>query len=504
MIATTRAAAWLLSVVLLGYATTASASPLFELVGSSTGGGFNGRVSGPSSASTYFNPALLPKAQEGVDLGWMVLTDSIQIGLDARSSAVDVPLSAVDNVRTNQPPLPTSWLQDGCSPSQGGSCARDVAPAPRQGSSSGNVRAYQMVGFVNHLLDDWLSAGVYALVPLSSFTQANAFFVDEREQYFSNSLHPELYGDRLTPVSLAFGGGSHVAKRLYVGLSFTLDLKNSANSGAYVGNSRLLSETLQLSTKVDVATTVSPHLALTYEPTDDVSLSLTVHSPQKMVIDTEFGIILPNGDIQHARRSATHSYVPWILGGGGTYNLSRSKDTVWTAATTLTYERWSQYVDRQSERPSSAYAWHDIVAAAVGLHLRRGPWASNFDVNMRRSPVPQQTGRSNYVDNDRYGMMLGASYAVPIAKYGATFKVGGQAQVQVLPSRSVHKLDPSANSKVPADQRVRDEWPDDSVNVSTGQVIAAAGGLQTNNPGWPGFHSRGYITGTMLTLSLLY
>ena len=505
MIARARAPVCLLSVIWLGSATTAWASPLLELVGSGTGGGFNARVSGASSASTYFNPSLLPKAPAGVDLGWMVLTDSIQIGVDGRSSAVDVPLSAVENVRTNQPPLPTAWLQDGCSPMQGGSCVRDVTRAPRQGAgSSNNARAYQLVGFVNHLIKEWLSAGVYALVPLSSFTQANAFFVDEREQYFSNSLHPELYGDRLTPVSLAFGAGSHVAKRLYLGLSFTLDLKNSANAGAYVGNSRLLSDTLQLSTKVDVRTTVSPHLALTYEPLDDVSLSLTVHSPQSLQIGTEFGIILPNGDIQHARRTATHDYVPWIVGVGGSYNLSRNKDTVWTAASTLTYERWSQYTDRQSDRPSSAYPWRDIVTGAVGLHLRRGPWASNFDVNMRRSPVPDQTGRTNYVDNDRYGMMLGASYGVPIAKYGATFKVGAQAQVQVLPERSVHKLEPSANSKVPADQRVRDEWPDNSVNVSTGQTIAAASGLQTNNPGWPGYHSRGYITGTMLTLSLLY
>jgi hypothetical protein len=213
---------------------------------------------------------------------------------------------------------------------------------------------------------------------------------------------------------------------------------------------------------------------------------------------------LPNGDIQHARRVATHSWLPWTTALAGSYNLARHEGVRWDLAGTLTYERWSQYLNRQSERPSSAYAWHDLVTAAVGLHMRRGPWTSNLDANVRRTPVPAQTGRTNYVDNDRYGFLLGASYEVPIPKYEASFKVGAQAQVHVLPAHSQRKLDPSASSNVPASQRVLDEWPDNTVDVSTGQVIAEAAGLQTNNPGWPGYRSKGFITGSVLTLSLMY
>lgn len=499
-----RAAALLALVLVCTAAPRALASPLFELVGSGLGGGFNARATGASAASTYFNPSLLPNAKQGVDVGWMLLTDSISIGLEARSPAVDVPLSAVDRVRTDSPPVPTSWIENGCSPSTG-SCIRDVPRAPRQqAGSSGNVRGYQLIGLVNHLLGKALSLGLYALVPLSSFTQANSFFVDEREQFFSNSLHPELYSDRLTPVSLAFGAGSKVYKHLYVGLSFTLGLNNAASASAYVGNSRLLDQTLELSTKVDVETTVSPHGAITYQPSDDLSLSLTLHSPQKIVIDTQFGIYLPNGDIQYARRTATHSWLPWTLGLAGSYNLARHLGTRWDLTSTLTYERWSQYLNRQTEHPTSAYAWRDLVTAAVGLHMRRGAWAGNVDTNLRRSPVPEQTGRTNYVDNDRYGMMVGASYEVPVQKYGAIFKVGAQAQLHVLPARSHKKLDPRAASNKPGDQRVQDEWPDGNTDISTGQVIAEAAGLQTNNPGWPGYRSRGFITASVLTLSLLY
>jgi len=485
------------------FAERASASPLFELVGSAPGG-LNARATGASAASAYFNPSLLPRAKQGLEAGWLLLSDSISIGLDARSPVVDVPLSSVDRVGTNHPPVPTSWIENGCSPTTG-ACVRDVPRTPRQqDGSSGNTRGYQMIGLVNHLLRDALSLGLYALVPLSSFTQAHSFFVDEREQFFSNSLHPELYADRLTPVSLAFGAGSRVWKQLYLGLSLTLGLNNAASAGAYVGNSRLLDETLELSTKVDVETTVSPHVAATYLPSERASISFTLHSPQQIAIDTRFGIYLPNGDIQYAKRTATHSWLPWIAALAGSYDLSLRADRQWELTGTLTFERWSRYVNRQTERPTSEYAWRDLVTGAVGMHFRHKAWASNLDASYRRSPVPTQTGRTNYVDNDRLGLLVGASYEVPIAKYAATFRVSAQAQVHVLPERRHQKRDPRADARTAGEQRVQDEWPDSSVDVSTGQVIAEASGLQTNNPGWPGYRSRGYITGAVVTLALLF
>jgi len=351
----------------------ASASPLFELVGAGLGsGGFNARGAGPSAASTYFNPSLLPKAKQGLEVGWLFLHDAIDIDLAPRPAGVDVPVSALDRVRTAQPPVPTDWLTSGCSPATGGRCVRDVAPAPRQGDGSSHaVRGYQLLGLVSHLLGESLSLGLYALVPLSSFTQAHAFFVDEREQFFSNSLHPELYSDRLTPVSLAFGAGSRLYRGLYVGLSFTLGLSNRADASAYVGNSAQLAETLELSTKVDVETRVAPHLAVTYEPHARLSVSATLHSPQRMEIETAFGIYLPNGDVQYATRKATHAYLPWIAGLAATYDLTESADAGVQLAMTATFERWSRYVDRQSDRPHGGYGWRDIATGTFGVRLRR-------------------------------------------------------------------------------------------------------------------------------------
>ncbi len=492
--------------LLASLSSPARASPLFELLGGGFGsGGLNARATGPSAASTYFNPALLPKAKQGLELGWLVLHDAIRIDPAARSPSDDVPLSAFDRVRTDRPPVPTAWLDQGCTPATG-SCVREVPSSPRQAEgSSDQVRGYQMLGLVSHLLDQTLTLGLYALVPLQSFTQAHSFFVDEREQFGTNSLHPEMYADRLTPVSLAFGAGGRVWKRLYVGMSFTLGLNNSASASAYVGNSTKLEETLELSTRVDVETTVSPHVGLNYEPTDRSQLSFTVHSPQRVVIDTEFGIYLPNGDLQFARRTATHAYLPWTAALGGSYDLWAAQEQSLELVATLTFERWSQYINRQSERPTSAYAFRDTATGAVGLHFARAPWSVNWDAVYRPTPVPKQTGRTNYVDNDRIGTLLGATFDWPLPSLGVSLRFGAQAQLHVLPERRQRKLDPRAGgSRKPADQLVRDEWPDDSVDISTGRTIADASGLQTNNPGWPGFRSRGFVSAGGLTVSLMY
>ena len=55
------------------------------------------------------------------------------------------------------------------------------------------------------------------------------------------------------------------------------------------------------------------------------------------------------------------------------------------------------------------------------------------------------------------------------------------------------------------------EVPDDAVDRQqidpvTGQYQAApgAGGLQTNNPGWPGFSSEGWLFGGGVRLSFLF
>ena len=121
------------------------------------------------------------------------------------------------------------------------------------------------------------------------------------------------------------------------------------------------------------------------------------------------------------------------------------------------------------------------------------------------TPVPLQTGRTNYVDNDRYALAAGVSYELAVPSIACKVRLGLQGQVHVLPRRSQVKLDPTAAPYAGQQfsQLVVDEWVDGAMN-NRGEVYDESFGLQTNNPGWPGFSSKGMILGAGLNASLLY
>jgi len=496
-----------LAVSVLLQSKVAKASPPFELMGGAlSSGGLNARSTGADAASTYFNPARLAHARPGLQLGWFVLNDGIDLTLFARSPANDVPTLALDQFEGRFPAVPTDWLQNGCDPNLGGRCVSKLNPRPRQGAgSSGNTRVYQVFGLVSEVVERYFTLGIYGMLPMDSFLQGDSFFVNEREQYFSNSLHPELYSDRLTSMALSFGAGSQVLDWLAVGVGVTLNLANTADAGTFVGNSAMIPETLQLETKIKVSTGIAPYFGAVVTPLEGLDVSVTVHTPQKMEITTGFSTFLPNGDLQRADRKSTLAWEPWKFGIGGQYDFVRGPVHQLGAVATATYALWSDYVNRQSERPQQGYQWSNTMSLAIGLrHVYDRRLTSSIDAMYEATPVPLQSGRTNYVDNDRYGFAAGVSYEIPIGEKTA-FRVGLNGQLHILPERTQRKIDPK--SEPYADQSysqlVQDEWLDGAVD-NREQVIPESFGLQTNNPGWPGFSSKGLILGGGLSVSFVW
>ncbi len=486
-------------------ARSAGASPLFELAGGVGGqGGFNGRVVPGGAASTYYNPALLVDVPAGVQLGFFVMSQQIGVSLAPRlGPQYDVPVGVENATHANGTqwanyPIPTQWLQNG----RPASASNTALPArPRQGAGSGQEAfAYQMLGIVTKLFHDRLALGAYALVPYSRFTGADAFYSDEREQYFSNSLHPELYGDRLVATSIAFGAGVKITDELSFGVAFTLNLATEADTPTYVVDAGHLQNIL-VDSDVKVVASVAPHFGVSYKPTPRLRLTGTVHSPEKLAIDTDFTFLLSNGVQQSAGVDFTHDYMPWQFGAGGSYDVvSNEHDTV-TLVASAVYGLWSNYVDRHSEVPIAQYGWYDTLTPVGGVRVQHDAVGTFLDVEYQPSPVPLQTGRTNYVDNDRIGADGGIDYGFSL--WGTRFKIGAQLEVHRLIPRYQTKLptptSPDGQDHTPA--LVADEVPDDS--VLDGKPLAGAQGLQTNNPGWPGFGSQGWIVGGGLSLSVI-
>jgi long-chain fatty acid transport protein len=487
--------------------SASGASPLVDLVGSvGDNAGGQGVVSGPGPASTYFNPAMLMDADEDVLLAFAVLTQQIGITLDGRDGG-DVPLIVGQRTlftRNGQPLantyVPTQWLNQGCPAGSGvNQCTSPgFPPRPRQADGDGQpTRTYLAAGLVKHLIKDRLTFGFYGMIPLTNFTTAHSFYPDEREALFSNSLHPELYGDRLTAVSISLGAGLRLLPDLSVGVSFALGLANTAASSAYVPDATDYSKLL-LSNNIDTTTSLATTVGVYYKPVSWFRVGAGLKTPESFTIKTDISSTLPSGTESSGTITNVFDYMPWMFTGGIEADVVRRGAYTMSVTGSAKWANWSTYEDRVGDSPSmyegptagSSLGWHDTVSPSLGVRHKYRFFRGYIDFTYVPSPVPDQVGRSNYVDNDRIGAFLGGDFDV---HFGSThLKPGLQFFGNRLVPRSVRK----------DNALIVDELPSGTIDQSTGKLVPGAAGLQTNNPGWPGFSSEGWVYGGMVTLGI--
>ena len=486
-------------------ASVAQASPLLETVGSLGGAaGQQGRhvAGGPSSA--YFNPALLLDSPAGLTFGVVGAASRISIGVRAREPRFDVPVDLengahADYSRWDSYPIGTDTLEHGRpeSPSRSATSAR-----PRQAAGTGDqTTTYEAVGLVAKFFREHLAFGFYALIPNRNFTKLSSFYVDEREQYSTNSLHPELYGDRLYSLAIAGALAYRIHDTFSLGLGTTMNILGNAATPAYVADAAQLQNlVLNMNARAHVA--LAPHGGFAWNPTSRLHFTGTLHSPQKLEVGAAIRFLLASGLEQDASIKFVYDWMPWQAGLGASFDLIQREGHSLSVAVSGVYGRWSQYIDRHGDRPIREFGWRDTITGAAGLRARLHDLGLALDLQYKPTPVPLQYGRSNYVDNDRIGASLGADYAFTVMD--TKVSLGAQLQGFHLLERTTRKLTPptfpDGQNRTPA--LVKDEVPDDG--QVGGDPIAGARGLQTNNPGWPGFTSRGWVTtfGLYLTVAL--
>jgi len=489
---------------LLVSARAAQASPLLDLMGdTSSPGALQARTVAGGSGAAYFNPALLTATPAGIHAGFTLLHQRIGVQLDGRpATEFGVPQGIMnaghaDGSRFDNYPIPTNLLQFGRSKE---GLQEAFAARPRQGAGSGrDTLTYEVIGLVVKLFDDHVALGFHGMIPNGEFMRLRAFFSDEREQYFSNSLHPELYADRMTALSLAFGVGIQLTSRLSLGLGTSFSIAADVGAPTYVidtGNLGKVLIDLDGGAKMGLA----PHFGATYEVSDRLRVSATAHAPQQSELRTKFTFLLPNGIEQGSGVTFVLNYTPWQVALGAAYDLIKQPGSTLTVTGTALYSGWSAYLDRHGARPSPAYAWADVISPTLGVRYAVGGFTTAFDLAYVPTPIPAQTGRTNYVDNDRIGGSLGAEYAM--LAWGTRCRFGAQVQVHSLLVRYQSKLPTptGADGKNLTPELVKDELPDDA--QLGGQPLAHARGLQTNNPGWPGFSSGGLILAATAYLSV--
>lgn len=463
----------------------AHATSTLEIIGAPTGGNsITARVLSRSSAVTYFNPSLLPAATPKLEVGLFGLALQGNIRLQDRPPGFDVPSSVYNTTistfrvlgKDRWPPLATAQL-----------------PNARANTDAGNNILYAAIGMVRPLAGKSLVFGFHALLPVRGFLDQKSFFVDEREQFFSNQLHFELLGDRLTVSSITFGLGSLLSEWISIGGGIDIAILTESHIVVYLPDASDQASVM-LAPDIHTNSKFKPYFAATVHPNARSSIIATVHLPFVNETNGQNDLRLWNTDRSKNSVMQTYTisqgYEPLRIALGASITGRRWEDgrVPWEVGIQLLGERWSDYCDRQGDHPPDA--WKDTLSYAIGGGFLWRDRHVTADLGYIPSPVPDQTGRTNYVDNSRLVMSLGIEG--PVKFLGRDLEAGINLFGSYFLPREVTK-DPYAAHPV------IDEFPDDAIDVTKNLPADGALGLQTNNPGYPGWKSTGYLLGAGAT-----
>lgn len=456
---------------------------------------FTARIISIGAEASYFNPAYLVMQEDSFKIGFGMMIQNKDINHFSRPSGYDIS-SEISNANASEitkdgkyVPLPTNKL------------------IKKRGSSSyDSFDSIITIGAVKSIIKDWLAAGAYALIPTSGIQTQNPFYNDEREQYFSNSLHFELYGDRLNQFSMAFALSGKVSSFLRLGAGVAVTTYTVTHNQVFVPDSNNPTQQI-INSNMKVGGSAAPFFSFITNPFLGLNLTGTFHFP------TNTGVVELNNEMQvngweygeDEKRYLTSSskmtagYQPMKFSIGLYYDFNAAGYLL-TPMASFDWARWSTYVNRHGETPADE--WKDTFSFNGGFMIRHRERKAAINLTYVPSPVPAQTGRENYVDNDRLGFSLGYSEYF----HFESFSIGGgiTGSLQWLLERTEKK----STTRLEERGGMVDEFPDDSpyygVPEGADKYNKAKAGFQTNNPGFPGWKSSGFVFGLGISAEALY
>ncbi len=492
---------------------TVSGASFFETFGSpETVNPYNLRILSKGPEAAYYNPALLIGLRDNITIGFIIAAGGLNIGYMDKDPKYDVHLD-VENRNANEltnagkdvpleetryTPLPTERLLK-----QRGSHDPDF------------TNFYTLIGGNVSFFDGWLATGLYILLPGRQLSGQTPYYADERNQFFDNSLHFELLGDRLDNFHLTFGLAGKITRFLSLGFGLTLGIVAKADILVYVPDATQ-PQHLLIDPAINVHTlpVISPHFGFSVEPFKNFHVTGTLHMPStafKFDLDVDIQVRgfdelydddpdNPGEKMKYLSTGLQTNYGndPLRISLGLAYTFENLRSYDLTLASSVLFTRWSTYRDRHGEKPLDK--WSDTFKPSIGLNVASKEREFGLDLAYYMTPVPDQTGRSNYVDNDRFGFSLG--YAEYFNFKSFTLAGGISGQLQLLFSRETRKTRTEEDGIGEHFNPVIDEYPE-MTNIE-GEVYESSKGFQTNNPGFPGFTSKGFILGAGIYIRILF
>jgi hypothetical protein len=448
---------------------------------------FGGRSASTSPYTSYYNPARLTRSTQSFTFTYLAINQNMKIKLGQRPQGYDIPEDVyrarviVDGQTRGLPfsPLPSSQL-----------------PEKRRGTSIDQVDQFAMFGLMSKFLDDRLVFGMTAVLPVDVFQEQQPFYVDERAQFFSNRMNFELYGDRFRVTTFAVALAYQVHERLSLGVGASLANELESVPQIYLrdaGNQ----EDSETNPQTKVKAVMSPYVGLAYHY-GGFELSSSVHFPSKSSLEGRGELRFWDFDYPEGQTFLKQDFSLTFLDQPLRVNVA-PKVTLDLSGMSLdmygdvAWARWSTYTSRQNHNPKD---WVDTWSARVGSSLNVGRHRVGVGVMYEPTPIPTQTGRTNYVDNARAGGQVGWSWRPSTST--PEFEIGVGIQVQRLLERMHVKS--SYDSADLSGDGLLDELPDDAVDVTTNQPLPSARGLQTNNLGFPSYQHGGWLSTLFFTI----
>jgi long-chain fatty acid transport protein len=470
---------WLMPALLGLLALPAAANPfdVYGLGARSSAMGNVGAAIADDYTATYYNPAGLSQAQPAFNVGLQLTYDDVSIRLKDRPDGYDLP-----DLGSKSPAIPTKYR------------------LTARGDTHDIPGTYQLqLGGVMAPWIDALRLGFAVGLPLNGLGEQTAHFSDEREQYFSNRLDFELLGHRQQQLSVLFGAGFKVTDWLAVGMGVSLLPNSGTTAQVYLADSGHQNQ-IQMAVNNQQKWNPTLHAGLTLTPSQKLQFGLVWRGQNSFNLDI-------HNDLQIKGFQGTSSGFPVQQDAHFVMNYTPHQFVAGVAVKTdsllatldATRSLWSNYVDTVGEKPGN---FNDTWSARLG-----GQWQATemtqlyMGLRYEQTPVPDQTGRTNYVDNDRLGVSGGARHRFSVGE--RKIDIGWSISVQRLLARDTTKgQGPFGDCAKSGVKSICDEVPDNSIDPVTGKSVPQAQGLQTGNPGFPGFLSYGTILAVGLDMRI--
>lgn len=437
--------------------------------GSQAGGTAGAQVATVRDAtSLFYNPAGMSLGPASMTIGFAAGFDDLRIRMKPRPGGYDLP----DRGSTS-PAIPSAFRL-----SQRG----DVTDIPNLYQFL--IAAHGSFGITR------LRLGVAVMLPLNQIGHQRSHFADEREQYFSNRLSWELLGERSEHQTILAGASWMVLDWLSVGVGLSVLPSAVTDARVYLPDAARQDDvTMTVDNQQDASTSVFGGLRIL--PADGWQIGLSARSENAFSLRIRNYIQIKGFQTDPASFpvvqdiAITVNYIPAQASLGVAWNSHRA-----SLSAEANYQRWSAYIDGDGGRDSG---FEDTVALRLG-----GTWIDHAGRTLRAglawepSPVPAQTGRTSYVDNDRIRLGFGSSH--PLELLGQAVELGWFGQVHWLVPRDTDKAPRASHPAcAPGVTALCDEIPDAATDPLTGQPDPAFAGLQTGSPGFPGWQSWGVL-----------